>query len=266
MREVGAETPCIETSLGPNGHPTGMRACATVVQREFLHLASVSAQSGAGAFACQPCTRPRPIAWLRRQPRAHRVVLDIASDAIQFYLIPHTVIERFILPERLPRQAQDQVGLSCRGSFQPAGNLRKRCAGTQQDMHVIGHDYPRLDLIELPSAFAVEKGIGHHLSNAGIPQPNWAQDGFVRLPVESEECTAVGNWRGAGRLGRFTLRHRTSQTPSDEKKGCLSDFGMPVGKFAAVEHRGLAGESACPTFSYSACTAGNSRENVGLHA
>ena len=50
------------------------------------------------------------------------------------------------------------------------------------------------------------------------------------------------------------------QTPSNKQEGCLIHVGMPVGKFSAVEHIGLAGESACPTFS--ARTGGKSQKNV----
>src|ERR1039458_3239942 len=70
---------------------------------EFLHLAKVCRNRGAGAFACQPRTRPRPIGWIRYQTGANRIVLHIVNDAGQFHFIPHTMVKRFILPESLSR-------------------------------------------------------------------------------------------------------------------------------------------------------------------
>jgi hypothetical protein len=50
-------------------------------------------------------------------------------------------------------------------------------------MHVIGHDHPSSELIEVSSALAIQKGIGHHTCYTRIPQPNWSENGFVRLAV-----------------------------------------------------------------------------------
>src|ERR1017187_791618 len=62
------------------------------------------------AFACQPCTRPGPITWVRHQTGAHRIVFHIANEAVQFHVIPHTMIKGFVLPENLSRPAQDRSG------------------------------------------------------------------------------------------------------------------------------------------------------------
>ena len=91
---------------------------------EFLHFPRVCANCGAGAFACQPRARPMPGASIFYQAGAYRVVLHIVNDAVQFRFIAHTMVEGFILPEGLPRSAQNQVGLSRGGAFQPARNHR----------------------------------------------------------------------------------------------------------------------------------------------
>src|ERR1700677_1853464 len=91
---------------------------------EFLHFARARANRGAGAFACQPRTRPMPGMWIRCQAGADWVVLDIVNQTVQFRLIAHTMEEGFILPEGLPRSAQDQVGLSRCRTFQPTHNHR----------------------------------------------------------------------------------------------------------------------------------------------
>jgi hypothetical protein len=46
------------------------------------------------------------------RPGADWVVLDTVRDAVQFRFVADTTGEGFILPEGLPRSAQDQVGLS----------------------------------------------------------------------------------------------------------------------------------------------------------
>lgn len=159
----------------------------------------------------------------------------------KIHLIPHAMVERFGLPESLPGAAQDQVGISCRGSFQPPCNRRQRSLGTQQGMHVIGHDDPCSEVVELPPTRAVEKGVGHHSCGASIPEPGRAEGGFVRLPVQGEKCKA------RGRLRRSSFRHRAGQTPRNEQERRFGDIGMPVGRFAAVEHKRLAGDSPCAT-------------------
>ena len=227
---------------------------------EFLHLARVRASRGAGAFACQPRARPRPGAWIRCQSSAHRVVLYIASDTVQFDFIPHTMVEGFILPESLSRSAQDQVGLSRAGAFQPARDHRQGGRGPQQYMHMIGHDHPGSELIKVPSALAIQESIGYHARHSGIPQPNRSESSFVRFAVQGEEGPAGGQRRTSRRLRQSSPRDGTGQTPSNEQEGLFSDIGMPVGQLSAVEHNGLAGESACPT--YSAWTGGKSRKNV----
>jgi hypothetical protein len=78
------------------------------------------------------------------------------------------MVEGFILPESLARSAQDQVGLSRGGAFQPARNHWQGCLGPQEYMHVIGHDHPGSELIKMPSALAIQESIGHDTRYSGI--------------------------------------------------------------------------------------------------
>jgi hypothetical protein len=77
---------------------------------------------GAGAFACQPRTRPKPLGRIGYQTGADGVLLDVANDPLQFRFIAYPVIEGLILPEGGSRAAQDQIGFPRRGAFQPTGN------------------------------------------------------------------------------------------------------------------------------------------------
>src|SRR5450759_2972521 len=128
-------------------------------------------------------------------------------------------------------------------------------------MHVVGHDHPGSQLIEMSSALALQEGIGHHPRYSIILQPNRCESGFVHFAVQGEEGPAAGSRCGSGRLRQSSPRDGTGQAPSNKQEGCLSEIiGMPVGKLSAVEHNGLAGESACPT--YRAWTGGKSQKNV----
>ena len=103
-----------------------------------FHFPRVRANCGAGAFACQPRARPVPLAWIRCQAGAYRVVLHIVNDTVQLRFIAHTMVEGFILPKGSPRSIQDQVGFSRRGTFQPTSYHRQGSLRQQQYMNVVG--------------------------------------------------------------------------------------------------------------------------------
>src|ERR1035437_5446739 len=128
-------------------------------------------------------------------------------------------------------------------------------------MHVIGHDHPGSELIKMPSALAIQESISHHARYPVIPQPNRSEGSLVHFAVQGEEGAAGGSRCGSGRLRQASPRNGTGQAPSNKQEGCLSQIiGMPVGKLSAIEHNGLAGESACPT--HSAQARGKSQKNV----
>src|ERR1017187_776360 len=123
------------SSLG--GPLAGERAClgratARLMTPEGVIAGRKARPHGGGAFACQARARPRPVPWIRCQTSAHRVVLHIAHDTVQFHFIPHAMVEGFILPEGLSRSAQDQVSLSRSGAFQPARDHRQGSLRPQQ--------------------------------------------------------------------------------------------------------------------------------------
>src|SRR5271156_836569 len=147
---------------------------------------------GSGAFACQPRARPMPVMWIRCQAGADWVVLHIVNQTVQFRLIAYTMVEGFILPEGLPRSAQDQVGLSRCRTFQPTHNHRQGGLGQQQYMNMVGHDYPGSELIKIPSVLAVQEGIGHYTRYSGIPQPNRPERRLVHFTVQDKEGSPCG--------------------------------------------------------------------------
>src|ERR1019366_10571209 len=84
-----------------------------------------------------------------------------------------------------------------------------------QHMHVIRHDHPGSELIEMPSALAIQQGMGHHICYTGIPQPNWSESSFVRYTVQGEKGPSGGLRRGAG---AFACQPRRPANPMDPYK------------------------------------------------
>ena len=202
---------------------------------------------GAGAFACPSRARPRPLARARRQTGTNRIVLHIADDAVQLLLIPHAMVVGLVLPEHLPRPAQYKVGLTGSGTFQPAGNYRQRCLGPQQHMHVIGHDHPSSEFVEVPSGLAIQKRVCHCTRYSRVLQPNRPGRSLVHFAVQIQEGSAGGRRRAGTRLRPSKRREGIGQPPGNKQVGCLGDIGMQVRQPSAVEHNGWAGGSACPT-------------------
>src|SRR5450759_3154960 len=107
---------------------------------------------------------------------------------------------------------------------------------------------PGSELIILPSDLTLQESLSHHTRDSGILRPNRSENSFVHFAVPGEEGPAGGYRRASRQLQQSSPRDGTRQTPSDKQAGCLDDIGMPVGELSAVEHNGLAGESACPTY------------------
>jgi len=191
-----------------------------------LVLVAAMLLCGAGASACQPSARPSPILGATSQPRINRIVFDIPNNTIQFEIIPHAMVKRFILPKGRSGSSENEIGLSRGRTFHPARNYGKRSFWKQQHVHMIGHDHPSPKLIEPPPVLAVQKCICHHTCDPRVPQPNRPKCGPVHLAIRrhkrlpSRECRC-GSGSGAGASAcqpphKPTPRHRPSQSPSDK--------------------------------------------------
>jgi hypothetical protein len=90
-----------------------------------------------------------------------RLGFHIANDTLQPHFIPHAMVEGFILPEDQPRSAEDEVGVSCGGAFQPARNHGQGGLGPKQYRHVVGHDHPGSQWIDMSSVFRSRHTGGH---------------------------------------------------------------------------------------------------------
>src|SRR5712692_1214360 len=68
-------------------------------------------------------TRPTVLARVLHQPRAHRIVLDITANAIEFALVSDIAIECLFLPEWRSRLIQQRVGPLRSDAFQRSHQL-----------------------------------------------------------------------------------------------------------------------------------------------
>ncbi len=204
--------------------------------------------SRTGASACQVCARPTPVAWLADQTRGDGIVFDIGDDTFQFRIVPNPMIERFRLPKGLSGSTQNQVGCARRGALQPARNYRQWLLWPQDDVNVIRHDDPGLELIEVSLPRAVLNCGGDRLRHTRVLQPDGSESCFVEFAVMEQKGASGGEWGGRW-FGILHAWYGAGQTPIHQEEALLFEVGEPVREFAAVEHAGLAGESACPTNS-----------------
>lgn len=179
-------------------------------------------------------------------------MLDITNKPLQLRFVAHDMIERFILPERLPCTTEHEIGTPRRGAFQPARDNGEELLGQQQQMHVVRHNDPGPKVVVISPSLAILKGFGHHSRDSRIAQPDRSEGGLVCFAVEGKEGLARRK-RLAHSSGRKACmcrtRERAGQAPCNEEKGSFPNIRKPVREFSAAEHRRLAGESTCPSFS-----------------
>ena len=77
-----------------------------------------------------------------------------------------------ILPERPACVSQQLVGAARSRSLQPTGDDRNGNSWKDQQMHVIGHDYPGLEFIEQSFLFASQDGLHDQSGDPRILQPH----------------------------------------------------------------------------------------------
>ena len=88
------------------------------------------------------------------QARLDGVVFDV-FDQIRKLIGADPVIERLILPESCSSAIQNSIGYATGSPLQPLHDGRKFAMRLKNHVDVIGHDYPRVELVELPNALAI---------------------------------------------------------------------------------------------------------------
>ena len=154
------------------------------------------------------------------------------------------MIERLVLPERLPGPPQDSVGAPRGRSLQPAHQYRNGNLGKDEQMNMVRHHHPRTELVEASLALSDQNSFSHQIRDVGVLEPQRTDSAPVHGAVLSHE----GMTSGGARRGIHSQRQCPPEAPSQEH---VSVLRMKMRQSSAVvgHARGLAGETACPTKS-----------------
>ena len=187
-----------------------MATCRPIVNRplEFLHFVWWGRR-----FRLPTSAGPWPTLCGAREPSRHRIPLDIGYRAAYLTRTTQVMIVGFVLPEPLPRSAQDAVGASSRRSFQPSHQNRDGDLRQNQQVPMIRHYHPGIKFIEVPLAFSDQNCIRHHTGDSRIPQPQRTRSALIQNAILSHECMAGGGVHDAIRWGR----EGSPQTPGQEQ-------------------------------------------------
>src|SRR6266567_2275948 len=100
------------------------------------------------------CARPWPILDALHQRRLDRIPLYIPDDPIHLHFAADPMIIRLVLPESLTGSCEDLIGLSSAVTLDCLSDLFHLDERSQQDVDVIRHDDPGLEVVFLPNAVA----------------------------------------------------------------------------------------------------------------
>ena len=82
------------------------------------------------------------------------VVFDVFDQMWKFFEAD-PMIERLILPESCSGAIQNSIGYAAGPPLEPLHDGRKFAIRLKNHVHVIGHDYPRMELVQLSNALAI---------------------------------------------------------------------------------------------------------------
>src|SRR5438309_6499519 len=89
----------------------------------------------------------------------------------QFFVGTNPVIKGFILPEGCSRPAEDAVGLATGSTLEPSHRARQLDPRLQDHVHVIGHNCPSIQIVELAGYLAIMQSVDQHCRYPCISQP-----------------------------------------------------------------------------------------------
>jgi len=186
--------------------------------------------------------RPWPHFRRRDETRRHGVLFNVASGPVQSFCSPDPVIPGFVLPERLTSSSEQPVGGPGGGSFEPAHKQRRWHNRRYQNMYVVRHHHPRVELIEQTSVFAISDRVRHKQGNSRIGQPSWTGSCPVELPILGNESVSRPKVGFQNLLPSYD-RQRSEQTPSDEQSGA---FRLKVRQVSSVYGHIASGQAKAP--------------------
>lgn len=176
-------------------------------------------------------TGPRPLLHGLNQPSAHRVLFDVACDALKFPIAAHPVVIGFILPERLASVAKNNVGLPGTRALDGSGYLSQRFVRLKNNVHVVGHQNPDEEIAQLPSQLRRKQRVDNNTGDARICHPCRTRSRIVQLSVGRYEPLS---FRG----GNTVSTQITNTRQQAEKPPCQKDrntFRVPMRQSTTIE-------------------------------
>ena len=203
------------------GGSLGRRRVATAAGRGVrVFLVTVSPASGAG---------PGPVLLSLDQTGSHGIRFDVADDAAALEVVAHPMIERFVLPERLPCPLENLVRAAGRGSFDRPRDQRHAGDRTQQSMDVIRHHHISDQVVSAKDAVAVFQGVGDQSGQPRVAQPLGSVYSTIQEAIDFDEGAAAVFLLSVA----VGLAGEGTEQPPGEEYG--NRLRMPVRQFPAVE-------------------------------
>jgi hypothetical protein len=174
-------------------------------------------------------TRPGIILSLANQSSLHRVILYVSENPFPLPIVPHPMVVRFPLPERLARSAEYKVRPSGRNAFERLQQHAWRDHRQQQNVHMVCHD-GKCSEIELAQFNAFEQRGNYQFRNSILSQEHRTGSSAIHIAVHPNKCLAGGELmrRRIPPVGKAPV-----EMPSNEEP---LTFGIDVGQPAGGMH------------------------------
>lgn len=133
-------------------------------------------------------TRPGKFFGATSQPSFDGIPKNITFYSPELFPISHQTIVTFILPKRLAGTPQDLIGLPRAVALQPPKHRRNTAVRGEKQMHMIGHDHPRMHLaVCLPTML---DRFANDACDLGQPKISRSASGAIQEPAHRHERLA----------------------------------------------------------------------------
>ncbi len=198
-----------------------------------------------------PCTAPGPKLGRFRKPRLNGIPLNVTRYSAKLGGIPNPVIIGFVLPEAGSPSFQNLVGKPGAAFLHSTCDRRERRMRLDQDMHMIRHQNPGDQVIQLPDVLATIESLHNCFRQPNICKPHRSG----RCPVQNPICRRE-SLPGTSRPHKHPFRQTPVQSP--RQKNC-GPIGVPVRQTTLIDlhtslqcaqlrNFSLGRSGTCPTF------------------
>ena len=174
-------------------------------------------------------TGPPEVLCARDYSRSYRVLLNVPRSPVPLRLVPHPMVIRFALPERLTGATQQSIRLSRGEAFQRFEQLTGSFQWQQQHVDMVGHDGECAQPV-MTEFDPFEQGRHNYFGDGYLPQvqrPRCCSIEITVHPNEGLSCGELVRWR-IPVYGKTPM-----QVPRDEWPAML---GMHVRESAGCDH------------------------------